>query len=70
MALWKKMWLLFTAIWLTVAALNVVTILAFADPVEHPKALVPVAFGVLVPAAAYGLGWAWDKLRRGKKASS
>ena len=67
MALWKKMWLLFTAIWLTVAALNVVTILAFADEVEHQKALVPVAFGVLVPALAYALGWAWAWLRRGKK---
>ena len=60
------MWLLFTAIWVTVALLNVVTILAFADEVEHRKALVPIAFGVLVPAAAYGLGWLWAWLRKRK----
>ncbi len=63
MALWKKMWLLFTAIWVTVAALNVVTILAFADEVERSKALTPLAFGVLVPAAAYILAWGWNRWR-------
>jgi len=30
MALWRKLWLLFTVIWVVVAALNVFTILAFA----------------------------------------
>ena len=68
MAQWKKMWILFTTIWLVVAALNIMTILVFADEVEHAKALVPVAFGVLVPAAAYLIGWGWEKLRRAKKA--
>lgn len=61
------MWLLFTVIWVIVAALNIVTILAFADAVEHEKALVPVAFAILVPAAAYGLGWLWNRLRQRKK---
>lgn len=61
------MWLLFTAIWVTVAALNVVTILAFADEVERGKALAPVAFGVIVPALVYALAWGWDQLRRRKR---
>lgn len=67
MAVWKKMWLLFSAIWVIVALLNIMTILAFADEVEHRKALVPMALGVLVPAAAYALGWLWDTLRKRKK---
>ena len=70
MALWKKLWLLFSAIWVIVALLNVVTILAFSDQVEHRKALVPVAFGVLVPALAYAFGWVWEKLRKAKKSGS
>jgi hypothetical protein len=66
-ALWKKLWLLFTAIWLVVAGLNVMTILAFSDEVEHGKALMPAAFGVLVPAAAFALGWVWARLKKAKE---
>ena len=64
MKLWQKLWVLFTVIWVIVAALNVVTILAFGDEVEPEKALWPVLFAVLVPAAAYGLGWAWERLTK------
>jgi hypothetical protein len=64
MKLWQKLWLLFTVIWVFVAALNVGTILFFGDEVDPEKALWPALFAVLVPAAAYGLGWAWNKLRR------
>ena len=60
MALWKKLWLLFTVIWVVVAGLNVVTILAFAEEVEREKALTPLIFGVAVPAFAYLLGWLWQ----------
>lgn len=63
MPLWKRLWLLFTAIWVVVAALNVVTILAFAEGAEREKAWMPVAFGLLVPAAAYALAWLWDRWR-------
>jgi hypothetical protein len=66
MALWKKLWLLFTVIWVVVASLNVMSILAFADEVEHEKALVPMAFGVLVPAAVFALGWLWERFRKAK----
>jgi hypothetical protein len=61
--LWQKLWLLFTAIWVVVAALNVFAILVF-DEVEPEKALWPAFFAVLVPAAAYGLGWVWERLAK------
>jgi hypothetical protein len=64
MKLWTKLWLLFTVIWVIVAALNVVSILAFGDEVDPRKALWPAVFGLLVPAAAYGLGWVWEKLKK------
>jgi hypothetical protein len=62
MKLWQKLWLLFTVIWVIVAALNVVSILAFGDEVEPRKALWPAFFALVVPAAAYGLGWLWERL--------
>jgi len=64
MKLWKKLWLLFAVIWVIVAALNVVSILAFGDEVEPRKALWPAFFGVVVPAAVYCLGWVWEKLTK------
>jgi hypothetical protein len=62
--LWQKLWLLFTVIWVIVAALNVAAILLFGDEVEPEKALWPAFFAVLVPAAAYGLGWVWERLTK------
>ena len=64
MKLWQKLWLLFTVIWVIVAALNVATILAFGDEVEPAKALWPAFFAVAVPALAYALGWAWERLTK------
>ena len=61
MKLWQKLWLLFTVIWVTVAALNVVSILAFGEEVGPEKALWPAFFAVLVPAIAYGVAWAWAR---------
>ena len=61
MPLWKKLWLLFTVIWIVVAALNVFTILAFAEDVDHEKAFQPMFFGVAVPAALFALGWVWER---------
>jgi hypothetical protein len=65
-ALWKRLWLLFTVIWVVVAGLQVMSILAFGEDLEREKALLPVVFGVVVPAAAYGLGKLWElwKARR------
>ena len=42
---WRKWWLLFAVLWGVVAALQVITILAFS-PDEQAKALQPALFGV------------------------
>jgi hypothetical protein len=64
-ALWKRLWLLFTVIWVVVAALNVGTIVAFAEgELEQEKALLPLVLAFLVPAALYALGWGWALFRR------
>ena len=58
---WRKWWLLFAVLWGVIAALQVITILAFS-PDEQAKALQPALFGVGVPAAAYLLGWIWERV--------
>jgi hypothetical protein len=63
--LWKKLWLLFAVIWVVVAALQAITILAFS-PEEQDKALQPIVFGIAVPAVLYALGWAWERFRKRK----
>jgi hypothetical protein len=68
MALWKKLWLLFAVIWVVVAALQAITIVAFS-PEEQDKALQPIAFGIAVPAFLYALGWAWERFRKRKSGS-
>ncbi len=60
MALWKRLWLLFTVIWVVVAGLNAATILLFAEGVEREKALTPLALAAAVPALLYLLGWVWQ----------
>ena len=62
-ALWQRLWLLFTVIWVVVSALNAGTILAFSD--EPEKALRPILLGVAVPAATYLLAWLWYRRRNG-----
>lgn len=62
MALWKRLWLLFTVIWVVVLALQVVTILAVGE--EPPeKALRPILLALVVPALLYLVLWAWVRLR-------
>ena len=61
-ALWQRLWLLFTVIWVVVSALNAGTILAFSE--EHEKALRPIVLGVAVPAIAYLLAWLWFRWRK------
>jgi hypothetical protein len=62
---WKKMWVLFTVIWVVVAGLNAFTILAFSDE-QQDKALQPLLLLVAVPALLYGVGLLIDWLRKGK----
>lgn len=59
MPLWKKLWLLFAVIWVVVAGLNVLTILAFSDEAEHGKAVLPAVYAVVVPAVLYFALWLW-----------
>jgi hypothetical protein len=64
MKLWQKLWLLFSVIWVVVAAINVASILAFSEgDLEREKAVVPLLLAFVVPAAAYLLLWGWFKLR-------
>ena len=66
MPLWKKLWLLFTVIWVIVAGLNAMAILVFSEGTEREKAALPIAFGVLVPAVLYGLGLLWVRFSKTK----
>ena len=59
---WRKLWLLFTVIWVVVSALNAGTILAFSE--EPQKAAQPIILGVGVPALLYLVGWTWQRVRR------
>ena len=62
MALWKRLWLLFTVIWVVVLLLQVGTILAVGE--EPPeKALRPIILAVVVPLALYLVLWAWQRIR-------
>lgn len=66
MALWKRLWLLFTVIWIVIVVLQVGTILAVGE--EPPeKAIQPAVLGIAVPALLYFLIWAWVKLRGRKR---
>jgi hypothetical protein len=62
MALWKRFWLLLSAIWVLVCLLNAFTIVAFSEG-EEAKALQPAALAVAVPALAYAVLWAYFRLR-------
>lgn len=66
---WRKIWMLFTVIWVVVAGLNVFTIIAFSDE-QQDKALQPLVLLVAVPALLYGAGllWQWIKRRRSNSA--
>ena len=63
MPLWKKLWILFTVIWVVVAALNAGTILAFSED-ESAKAVQPIVIGLVVPALLYVVLLVWQRLRR------
>jgi hypothetical protein len=65
MALWKRLWLLFTVIWVVVLLLQVGTILAVGE--EPPeKAVRPIVLALAAPLVLYLALWAWARLRRDK----
>jgi len=61
--LWKKLWILFTVIWVVVAALDAGTILAFSED-ESEKAVRPIVIGLVVPVVLYLVLLVWQRLRR------
>ena len=69
MPLWKKLWLLFSVIWVVVAALNAGTILLASE--EPEKAAWPAVLGVAVPAALFLVLYLWALLssRRGDRST-
>jgi hypothetical protein len=63
MALWRRFWLLGSAIWALVCVLNAATILAFSEG-EAAKAVQPLVLALAVPALLYALLWLYFRLRR------
>jgi hypothetical protein len=62
---WKRWWLLFSVIWVVVAAIQAVTLFAFS-PDEREKIWRPVLLGIGVPAVLYLMGWITSRLRQRK----
>jgi hypothetical protein len=63
MALWQKLWLLFTVISTVVTVLQVATILAVGE--EPPdRVWKPILLGIAVPALLYLVLWGWVRLRK------
>ena len=67
MPMWKRFWILFTAIWIFVALLNALTTLAFAEEIPPDRLPTLLAVAVVVPAVLYAVGWLRDRLRRRPK---
>jgi len=65
-ALWKKFWLLFTAIWVVVSLLHVLTLVTLADEVPGERLANLLLATVLVPGVLYAVGWLWAWIRRGR----
>jgi hypothetical protein len=65
MPLWKRLWLLFSVIWVVVAGLNVATILALGNN-PPAKAVKPALLMLAVPAVGYLIAWLFFR-RGGKK---
>lgn len=72
--LWTRFWLLFTAIWVAVSLLHALTLLTLAEEAPEDRLATLLLATVLVPAALYGIGRAWEwvhgKRRRGRGPSA
>lgn len=69
MPLWKKLWLLFTVIWVGVCALSAATILAVGGEFEREQAFTPIVLAFAVPPVVYLFagGIAWWRRRSGRE---
>lgn len=61
--LWTRFWLLFTAIWVVVSLLHVLTLFALTDEVPGDRLWTLLLATILVPAVLYALGRAWEWFR-------
>jgi len=66
MALWKRFWLLFSAIWVVVSLLHALTLVTLGDNESQDRLASLLLATVLVPAVFYGIGWVWEMIRRGR----
>lgn len=65
--LWKRFWLLFAAIWVAVSLLHALTLITLADQLQVERLATILAATVLVPAALYGIGFAWEWIRENRR---
>lgn len=65
MPLWRRFWLLFTAIWVVVSLLHALTLVTLADDAPGDRLVNLLLATVVVPAVLYAAGWVWERLRRG-----
>jgi len=66
MPLWKRFWLLFSAIWVVVSLLHALTLVTLGEDVPQDRLANLLLAAILVPAVIYGIGWAWEAFRRGR----
>lgn len=62
LALWQRLWLLFTVIWVALSLLNLGIMFAAGES-QPDKALTLAVLTVAVPAALYLVAWAWNAWR-------
>jgi hypothetical protein len=67
MPIWKRFWILFTAIWLLMALLSAATMIAFAENIEADRMIKLLAGAVLVPAALYAAGSLQYRFRKRRR---
>lgn len=65
--LWKRFWLLFAAIWVAVSLLHALTLATLADEVPGDRLWNLLLATILVPAALFALGQAWEWLRASRR---
>lgn len=67
--LWMRFWFLFTAIWVVVSLLHVLTLLTLAEGVPGDRLAALLLATLLVPGALYAIGrlWQWVRARPSRR---
>lgn len=69
MPVWKRLWLLFSVIWVVVGVLRIVTYAIFGEP-GIVQFVQPVILTIAVPAVVYVPLWGWARWRARRKGDS